>query len=82
MAVDYSLLRNISAREMVRALNRDGFTLDHQRGSHQHYYHSDGRHVTVSFHNPGDTFSIKTLKAMVQQARWTEDDLRRLDLIR
>jgi hypothetical protein len=43
---------------------------------------SDGRRVTVSFHRPGDTFPPKTLRRMIEdQARWTADDLRRLDLL-
>ena len=39
--------------------------------------------MTVSFHAPGETFEIKTLKTMIEvQANWTEADLRRLRLIR
>jgi len=42
--------------------------------------HADGRSVTVAPH-AGDTFTIKTLKSMIQlQARWTEDDIRRIRL--
>jgi predicted RNA binding protein YcfA (HicA-like mRNA interferase family) len=83
MTIDYSQLRNLSARELIRALAKDGFTLDRQTGSHQLYYHPDGRRVTVSFHSPGETFKIKTLKAMIElQAKWTKDDLRRLKLLK
>jgi hypothetical protein len=43
----------------------------------------NGRRVIVTFHSPGDTFAPKTLKSMLEkEARWTEDDLRRLKLIR
>ena len=59
------------------------FFLRSQRGSHQRYRHADGRRVTVSFHHPSDTFRPKTLRRMIEeQARWTEDDLKRLGLIR
>ena len=45
--------------------------------------HPDGRFVTVSTHKDSDTFTIKTLRIMIlRQARWTEDDLRRLDLLK
>ncbi len=45
------------------------------------YLHADGR-VTVSFHRPGKTFEIKTLPTMVEvQARWRDEDLKRLKLI-
>jgi predicted RNA binding protein YcfA (HicA-like mRNA interferase family) len=61
---------------------REGFCLRSQVGSHQRYRHPDGRRVTVSFHHPLDTFPFKTLKRMIEeQARWTEDDLRRLGLL-
>jgi hypothetical protein len=53
-----------------------------QRGSHQRYRHPDGRRVTVAPHGGGDTFTIKTLKSMIElRARWTEVDLQRLKLI-
>jgi predicted RNA binding protein YcfA (HicA-like mRNA interferase family) len=62
---------------------RDGFVLDRQSGAHQHYLHFDKRRVTVSFHRPGDTFPPKTLKIMIEdQARWTEEDLKRLELLK
>ena len=39
--------------------------------------------VTVAQHAGGDTFSVKTLQTIIAtQARWTEDDVRRLKLIR
>ena len=81
MAIDYGRLRSLTARVLASALIRDGFVLDRQSGAHQHYRHPDSRRVTVSFHRPGDTFPPKTLKRMIEdQACWTEDDLRRLDL--
>ncbi|MCD6083521.1 type II toxin-antitoxin system HicA family toxin [Candidatus Aerophobetes bacterium] len=83
MAIDYSKLRNLTAREIINALSRDGFYLRSQRGSHQRYHHPDGRRVTVSFHRPSDTFTPKTLKSMIErQAKWNEKDLKRLKLLR
>lgn len=43
MAIDYRQLRGLTARELTRALLRDGFGLRRQRGSHQRYVHPDGR---------------------------------------
>jgi predicted RNA binding protein YcfA (HicA-like mRNA interferase family) len=81
--MDYAQLRNLTAREMISALIRDGFSFDRGAGSHQVYCHPDGRRVTVTFHAPGDTFTPKTRKSMIEkEARWTEDDLKRLKLIR
>jgi len=77
---EWRQLRNITARELVNALSRDGFVFHNQRGSHQRYRHADGRRVTVTFHRAGDTFPIGTLRSMIEvQARWT---VRRLALIR
>jgi predicted RNA binding protein YcfA (HicA-like mRNA interferase family) len=53
---------------------------DRGDGSHQIYYHPDGRRVTVVFHG-SSTFRRKTLKSMIDQTRWTEADLKRLKLI-
>lgn len=81
--IDYSVLRSLSAREIIRALIQDGFALTAQKGSHQRYRHSDGRRVTVTYHSPGATFVPKTLRSMIEeQARWNAADLRRLKLIK
>ncbi|MGD9615741.1 MAG: type II toxin-antitoxin system HicA family toxin [Alphaproteobacteria bacterium] len=80
--IEWRRLRNITAREIVNALIRDGFVCYNQRGSHQRYRHSDGRRVTVTFHRAGDTFPLGTLRSIIElQARWTEADLRRLSLL-
>jgi predicted RNA binding protein YcfA (HicA-like mRNA interferase family) len=63
MGIDYARLRNVTAREITGALLRDGFTFRRQDGSHHRYVHTDGRRVTVSFSQPGDTFPVKTVKA-------------------
>ena len=82
MPIDYSSLRTITARQVIRALVQDGFFLTRQVGSHQRYRHSDGRRVTVSFHRRSATFPPKTLKKMIEaQARWTEADLKRLGIL-
>jgi predicted RNA binding protein YcfA (HicA-like mRNA interferase family) len=75
MAIDYRGLRSLTARELIAALNRDGFYFVRQVGSHQRCAHADGRRVTVAPHGSGDTFTVKTLKSMIErQANWTADD--------
>jgi predicted RNA binding protein YcfA (HicA-like mRNA interferase family) len=82
MALDYSRLRSLTAREIISALIRDGFSLDRQSGAHRLYRHPDGRRVTISFHRSGETFGLGTLRSMLEsQARWGEDDLSRLHLL-
>ena len=72
--------RGITARQFTRALEQDGFILDRTVGSH-HIYTKEQRTVPVAYTRPNDTFPIGTLRSMIRLARWTEDDLRRLDLI-
>lgn len=80
--IDYSRMRSATARHLLRALLADGFELRRQKGSHRHYFHPDGRRVTLSFHRSSETFRIGTLRSIIElQARWTEEDLRRLGLI-
>jgi len=72
--------RGISARRLVRALEADGFILQRIRGSHRIYRHADGRRVVVAFHALGDTFPMGTLRGMLDDAGWQDEDLQRLGL--
>ena len=79
--IDYSNLRSLTARDLVRARIRDGFEFKRKVGSHERYAHEDGRRVTVPYTRRGDTFAIGTLRSIIEcQAQWTADDLRRLAL--
>lgn len=80
--IDYSKLRSLTARKLISALIKDGFNLDRESGSHQQYLHPEKGLVTVSFHHPSDTFPPKTLKRIIQDAGWTEEDLKRLKFLR
>lgn len=80
--IPYERLRNLSARNIIGALLRDGFILSRQVGSHQRYAHRNGRRVTVTFHSLGQTFPPKTLKSMLEkQAGWNKEDLERLGIL-
>jgi predicted RNA binding protein YcfA (HicA-like mRNA interferase family) len=47
-------LPTVTARQLKQALERAGFGLSRQRGSHQIYRHAEtGKRVSVPFH-PGD----------------------------
>ena len=75
--------RGIPARDIIRALETDGFAHVRTTGSHRRYKHPDGRAATVSCKKESDTLPIGTLRSIILlQARWTEDDLRRLRLIK
>jgi len=67
----------MSARDLVTALQKDGFTERRVAGDHHIFTHPDGRVVPVAYARSSQTFPIGTLRKMVKLARWTEDDLRR-----
>lgn len=46
--IPYDRLRTLSARKLIGALFRDGFSLVRQAGSHQQFRHRDGRMATVT----------------------------------
>jgi len=76
-------LRNISVGKFVKALERDGFILQRKEGSHRTYKHPvTGNRVTLAYHGSGDTIRIGTLKGLIKDTGWTEDDLIRLRLLR
>jgi predicted RNA binding protein YcfA (HicA-like mRNA interferase family) len=70
------------ARELIMALHADGFHLTRTRGSHRIYRHADGRRVVLAYHRLSDALPVGTLKAMIVDIGWTDEDLRRLDLAR
>ena len=74
-------LRNVTARELVSALERDGFTYRRTRGASRVYRHSDGRRTVVHYHRANDTIPLNTLRSILSGTQWTEDDLDRLGLI-
>lgn len=83
MSLDYSQLRSLTVNRLIRALERDGFRLHRQRGSHRRYIHGDGRRVTVPYHSSGSALLPKTLRSIIGvQAQWMESDLHRLGLLK
>ena len=74
--------KGVNARNFTRALEDDGFSEDRVVGDHHIYTHPSGRTVPVAYARKNDTFPIGTLRSMIRLAHWTEDDLRRLGLIK
>ena len=77
------LLRNVPVRKIIRALEKDGFSLERttQTGGHI-YYHPDGRITVIHYHKGSDTLTRKTLQSVLDATRWTKDDLKRLGLLK
>lgn len=72
--------RGITARHFIKALQKDGFTETRVSGSHHRFKHPD-RATMVSFHKRSNTFPVGTLKGMVEDVQWNEEDLRRHDFL-
>lgn len=76
------LLKNIPVSQLIRALERDGFTLRRStRTGGRIYAHPNGRITVVHYHHGSDTLTRKTLKSVLEAVQWTLDDAKRLGLI-
>lgn len=78
-------LKNLTAADLCRALERDGWQRD-TRGGSQYIYRTvsaDGTVHRVSVHvHPQKTFGAGLLKGLLADAGWTEEDLQRLKLVK
>ncbi len=75
-------LRNAPIRKLIRALEQDGFVYRRAKGSQRVYRHPDGRRVVIHYHHGGDTLPMGTLNQIIEATRWTEEDIRRLGLLK
>lgn len=62
----------VTAAEVISALERAGFSLSRQSGSHKIFKNQQGRRVTVSFHS-GQVLHPKILKSILRDAAWSLD---------
>lgn len=74
-------LEGLTADELVRALEKDGWDLDVGYGKGQVYRHPDGRYISIHYH-PHSTYKPGLLKALLDDIGWTVDDLKRLKLVK
>ena len=75
------LLRNTPVRDIIRALERDGFVLDRAGATGARIYRSlDGRRAVIHYHHGAETLTRKTLRSILRSINWTEADLDRLGL--
>ena len=74
-------LKNKTPKDLMLALEKDGAMLDTTRGAVQVYRYPDGRRVTIHYH-PHKTYGIKLIEGLISDIGWTEEDLKRLKLIK
>jgi len=70
-------LPRIKGRELVRALESAGFTVDRTRGSHLFLKHADGRATAVPIHS-SETIGPGLLRAILRDVEISVDELARL----
>ncbi len=74
-------LRNVSTTRIVRALVRDGFQYTQRQGSQRVYRHPDLRRVVIHYHARA-TLPPWAIRNLLIGTRWTENDLKRLKLLK
>lgn len=70
-------LPRITAAVAIRALERAGFFLARQSGSHKIYKNQKGKRATVPYHS-GKILHPKVLKSILRDADLTPDEFRDL----
>lgn len=65
----------VTAREIIRVLERRGFSLSRSSGSHHIYKDAAGRRATVPVH-VGKILHPKVLQSILNDADMTADDLK------
>ena len=76
----WAQIKSITATELMSALTKDDWSRDVAGGS-IHIYTKDTKRVSVHFH-PKKTFGPKLLKGLIEDTGWTDNDLRRLKLVK
>jgi predicted RNA binding protein YcfA (HicA-like mRNA interferase family) len=72
-----TLLPVVTGADLVKALQRAGFTVTTTRGSHHRLKHDDGRATTVPAH-AGRDVPKGTLRAILRDTDLSPDALRKL----
>ena len=68
-------LPRVTAREIIRVLERRGFVLARSSGSHHIYKSAAGKRATVPVH-AGQTLHPKVLQSILRDADMTVEDLK------
>jgi predicted RNA binding protein YcfA (HicA-like mRNA interferase family) len=75
-------IKGITKDDLIKALDKDGWTLDNPKGGSMRIYHkAPNRRVSIHYH-AGDTMGRKLLAGLLTDIGWTEADLRRVKLIK
>jgi predicted RNA binding protein YcfA (HicA-like mRNA interferase family) len=68
-------LPRLTAQEVMKGIERNGFVLVRQSGSHKIFPNSEGTRITLPFHS-GKILHPKLLKSILEDTGLSVDDLR------
>jgi len=78
----WNQLRNLSADQIVTALEKSGWTRDEGAGNIYVYLHiATKRRITIHYH-PKKSYGPKLLKELLADINWTEQELRKLKIVK
>jgi len=78
----WSQLKNKTADDLISALLKDGFELDEIVRTERIYRHPNGKLTSIHYHKRSSTYGPKLLKSLLDDISWSEDDMRRIKLIK
>ena len=70
-------LPRLTAKQIIAVLEKVGFALTRQSGSHMIFKNASGKRATVPFHS-AKTLHPKVLKSILRDANLTTEDLEKL----
>lgn len=75
-------LKNTTCPELIKALERDGWEHDITRGAVQVYRNPKTKQRITIHPHPGKVYGRDTLAALLKDIGWSENDLRRVKLVK
>ena len=70
-------LSPISAKALIKLLEKQGFEVVHQEGSHVRLKHADGRRTTVPMHS-GENVGVGLLRKILRDTNISRDEFEKL----
>lgn len=74
-------LKNLTADDLIAALERDGWERDECNGAFIPYINPATKNRVIVHYHPRKTYGPNLLKALLADIGWTEEDLARTQLI-
>ena len=63
-------MKSMKAKDIIRLIEKDGWYLVRQKGSHRQYKHLEKKGlVTIAVHKLSDEIAVGTLKSILKQAQ-------------